>query len=143
MASAGIGAVRLVDKSGDALDDDSGKLNVNATLVAGATIDIGDVDIFLDGGTAILGGAGAVAAGVLRVTLASDDPAVVDLAAMEVLLGTISTNVGGSATTLATWQPAIGFYTSAINDNTSGLSGCIETFGTAHDTSSRYCCICY
>lgn len=37
----------------------------------------------------LVGGAGAVAAGVQRVTLASDDPAVVDLAAIEVLLGTI------------------------------------------------------
>jgi hypothetical protein len=73
MANASVGAIRLIDASGDPLDDDSGKLNVNATLVAGATIDIGDVDMFLDGGTAVLGGAGAVAAGVLRVTLASDD----------------------------------------------------------------------
>jgi hypothetical protein len=40
-------------------------------------------------GTDTVGGAGAVAAGVQRVTLASDDPAVVDLAAIEVLLGTI------------------------------------------------------
>ena len=37
--------VRLVDSSGDSLDDGSGKLNVNATLVAGATIDIGDVEV--------------------------------------------------------------------------------------------------
>lgn len=36
--------------------------------------------------TDALGGAGAVAAGVQRVTLANDDPAVVDLAAIEVLL---------------------------------------------------------
>jgi hypothetical protein len=36
-------------------------------------------------GTDIVGGAGAVAAGVQRVTLASDDPAVTDLAALEVL----------------------------------------------------------
>ena len=37
-------------------------------------------------GTDFVGGAGAVAAGVQRVTLASDDPAVTDLAAIEVLL---------------------------------------------------------
>ena len=37
--------IQIVDASGDACDDDSGKLNVNATLVAGATIDIGDVEI--------------------------------------------------------------------------------------------------
>ena len=37
--------IQIVDASGDACDDDAGKLNVNATLVAGATIDIGDVEI--------------------------------------------------------------------------------------------------
>jgi len=37
--------VQIVDASGDSCDDDSGKLNVNATLVAGSTIDIGDVEI--------------------------------------------------------------------------------------------------
>ena len=53
--------------------DDSDYCNVNLNLA----------------GTDVTGGAGAVAAGTPRVTLASDDPAVVDLAAMEVLLGTI------------------------------------------------------
>ena len=37
--------IQIVDASGDPCDDDSGKLNVNATLVAGATINIGDVEI--------------------------------------------------------------------------------------------------
>ena len=45
MAEGGIHPVRLYDGDGDALDDGSGKLNVNATLVAGASIDIGDVEI--------------------------------------------------------------------------------------------------
>ena len=49
---------------------DGNYLNVNANIA----------------GTDFVGGAGAVAAGVQRVTLASDDPAVTDLAAMEVLL---------------------------------------------------------
>ena len=37
--------VQLIDADGDKLDDGAGKLNVNATLVAGAAIDIGDVEI--------------------------------------------------------------------------------------------------
>jgi hypothetical protein len=45
MARVGVSAVRLIDSDGDAIDDGSGKLNVNATLVAGASIDIGDVEI--------------------------------------------------------------------------------------------------
>ena len=49
---------------------DGNYLNVNANIA----------------GTDFVGGAGAVASGVQRVTLASDDPAVTDLAAIEVLL---------------------------------------------------------
>ena len=37
MASASVGAVRLIDQSGDPLDDDSGKLNVNATIGTGSS----------------------------------------------------------------------------------------------------------
>jgi len=45
MANVGVSAIKLIDSDGDALDDGSGKLNVNATLVAGDSIDIGDVEI--------------------------------------------------------------------------------------------------
>ena len=45
MANVGVSAIKLIDSDGDALDDGAGKLNVNATLVAGATINIGDVEI--------------------------------------------------------------------------------------------------
>ena len=37
--------IQIVDASGDACDDDSGKLNVNATLVGDLDLDIGDVEI--------------------------------------------------------------------------------------------------
>ena len=58
-------AVELLDNSVD-----GNYLNVNNNIA----------------GTDIVGGAGAVAGGVQRVTLASDDPAVTDLAAIEALL---------------------------------------------------------
>ena len=45
MANVGVSSIKLIDSDGDALDDGAGKLNVNATLVAGASIDIGDVEI--------------------------------------------------------------------------------------------------
>lgn len=48
----------------------------------------------------ILGGAGAVAAGVQRVTLASDDPAVADLAAIEVLLTGIDADTDAIKTSI-------------------------------------------
>jgi hypothetical protein len=37
MGSIGVSAVRLIDGSGDPLDDDSGKLNVNATIGVGSS----------------------------------------------------------------------------------------------------------
>ena len=58
-------AVELLDNAVD-----GNYLNVNANIA----------------GTDFVGGAGSVGGGVQRVTLASDDPAVVDLAAIEVLL---------------------------------------------------------
>jgi len=70
-------AVELLDNAVD-----GNYLNVNANIA----------------GTDIVGGAGAVASGVQRVTLASDDPAVTDLAAIEVLLTAAITAVDGGST---------------------------------------------
>ena len=83
MANVGVSAVKIIDNDSDVVSVTSNRLDVNATLVAGATIDIGDVDMFLDGGTAILGGAGDIESGVLRVTIAADD----------ILVGSIATAI--------------------------------------------------
>tara|TARA_R110000824_G_scaffold79538_3_gene200314 strand:+ start:1294 stop:1695 length:402 start_codon:yes stop_codon:yes gene_type:complete len=45
MASAGTGAVRIIDDDNDVVTVTNNKLDVNATLIAGAAIDIGDVEI--------------------------------------------------------------------------------------------------
>ena len=45
MASVGTGAVRIIDDDNDVVSVTNNKLDVNATLVAGASIDIGDVEI--------------------------------------------------------------------------------------------------
>jgi uncharacterized membrane protein YgdD (TMEM256/DUF423 family) len=107
MASVGTGAVRIIDNDNDVVSVTNNKLDVNATLVAGATIDIGDVDMFLDGGTAILGGAGAVASGVLRVTLASDDPAVTVLNASLLKITGIDSDTNAIKTALEIIDNAI------------------------------------
>ena len=81
-----------------------------------ATDDVGGVqyqriklDLGTDGAAApALAGAGAVATGVQRMTLASDDPAVVDLAAMEALLITIDTDTGAMVTDLAAIEVLLG-----------------------------------
>ena len=45
MANAGTGAVRIIDNDNDVVTVTNNKLDVNATLVAGAAIDIGDVEV--------------------------------------------------------------------------------------------------
>ena len=61
----------LVDVDGDPINVTGTALDIN--IVSDARSGSSDVDIHLDGGVPLLGNAGAVAAGVLRVTLASDD----------------------------------------------------------------------
>jgi hypothetical protein len=92
--------------------------NIDITEGSGkivATDDVGGVqyqriklDLGTDGAAApALAGAGAVATGVQRVTLASDDPAVVDLAAIEVLLGTIDADTGAIKTAVELLDNAV------------------------------------
>ena len=45
MANAGTGAVKIIDNDNDVVTVTNNKLDVNATLVAGASIDIGDVEV--------------------------------------------------------------------------------------------------
>ena len=71
MAKVSGGAIRLIDKDGDPLDDGNGRLNINATLEA-ASVNVGDVDIRVGGGAASAN-TGTVDAQTLRVTIANDD----------------------------------------------------------------------
>jgi len=70
--------LKIADDDGNVADVTSNRLDVNAYLSATPTIDIGDVSLLL-GGTAASVNAGAVGAQTLRVTLASNDPAVTAL----------------------------------------------------------------
>jgi len=76
---------------------DGNYLNVNANIA----------------GTDIVGGAGAVAAGVQRVTLASDDPAVAKL-------GTIDTDTGNMATSLGNLDNSVDGNYLNVNLNAAG-----------------------
>ena len=101
MANIGVSSIKLIDSDGDALDDGSGKLNVNATLVAGAAIDIGDVEI--KGHAAIADGSNT-AVGTSAEYLYGDDTSVackhVDIMAAIANTGIIY--VGGSGVTANT-----------------------------------------
>ena len=73
MASASIGAVRLVDKSGDPLDDDAGRLKI---FLEAADLNIGNVDVVsVPAPLSVVGGGTEDAA--LRVTLANNSTGVI------------------------------------------------------------------
>ena len=113
--------VELTGPSGYKADVTSGnRLKVEADLSVIGDVNIGNVDVHLDGGVPLLGNAGAVAAGVLRVTLASDDPAVVDLAAMEVLLGTIDSDTDAIKTAVQLLDNAVDGSYLNVNMNLAG-----------------------
>jgi len=105
--------------------------NVAVTAGVGTAIaadDVGSVffqkiklDLGTDGASApALAGAGAVATGVQRVTLASDDPAITDLAAIEVLLGTMDTDTGNMVTALQLLDNAVDGNYLNVNLNVAG-----------------------
>ena len=98
MASVGVSAIKLIDSDGDALDDGAGKLNVNATLVAGATIDIGDVEIL--GHSTIASGENDTVGTSAEVLTTSTACKHVDIMAAVANTGIIY--VGGSGVTTAT-----------------------------------------
>lgn len=82
-----IGAVATpTDTSVDANDGGAVAMSLDRRLHVDADLHIA--------GTNITGGAGAVAAGTPRVTLASDDPAVALLGTIDTDTGSISTNMG-------------------------------------------------
>lgn len=73
--------VQIVGEDGYAVKVNSaGALEVDATLTPSGTQDVNLTQV---GGAAVTAGAGAVAAGTLRATLASNDPAVVALQIMD------------------------------------------------------------
>ena len=77
MAEVSGGAIRLIDRDGDPLDDGNGKLNINATLEA-ASVNIGDVDILTVPAPLNLTGGGTESS-ALRVTLANDSTGVLSI----------------------------------------------------------------
>ena len=99
MANMGVSSMKLIDSDGDPLDDGSGKLNVNATLVAGATIDIGDVEI-LGHSTIGHGNNTAVSDSTAEVLTTSTACKHIDIMAAIANTGIIY--VGGSGVTAAT-----------------------------------------
>jgi hypothetical protein len=74
MAKVSGGAIRLIDKDGDPLDDGNGRLNINATLEA-ASVNVGDVDILSVPAPLNVTGGGTESS-ALRVTLANDSTGV-------------------------------------------------------------------
>jgi hypothetical protein len=98
MANIGTSAVRIIDSDGDVVTVTSNKLDVNATLVAGATIDIGDVEI--TGHATIASGENDTVGTSAEVLTSSTACKHVDIMATVANTGIIY--VGGSGVTSAT-----------------------------------------
>ena len=92
--------VQIVDASGAACDDDSGKLNVNATLVAGAAIDIGDVEIL--GHSTIGHGSNTAVSDTTAERIDSNTLACKHMDIMAAIANTGKIYVGASGVTAAT-----------------------------------------
>jgi len=78
----------------------------------------GDVNLTEIAGNAVTSGAGAVAAGTLRTTLASDDPAVVSLAAL--VADTDTVNVGQDSSVMFLGSTSVTPKFAAISASSSG-----------------------
>ena len=107
----------LVDVDGDAVGVTGTALDVNIAS-GSASIDIGDVDLFLDGGTALVGGNGAATSGTLRVTIASDTTGVLsidDNGGSITIDGTVTANAGSG--TLAVSNAGLTELAAAINSS--------------------------
>jgi len=98
MASVGTSAVKIIDNDGDVVTVTSNKLDVNATLVAGAAIDIGDVEIL--GHSTIASGENDTVGTSAEVLTSSTACKHVDIMATVANTGIIY--VGGSGVTAAT-----------------------------------------
>ena len=77
MSSTTTPRVQLIDRDGDPMDS-GGALKVQL-VDSTDNIDIGNVDLMLDGGVPLVGGNGAVNSGTLRVTIASDTTGVLSV----------------------------------------------------------------
>lgn len=79
MANASVGAVRILDQSGDNVADDStGALKVKLTGSDTINANIGDIDVEFDGTAASVNN-GTADAGTLRVTVASNSTGVISV----------------------------------------------------------------
>ena len=98
MANVGVSAVKIIDNDNDVVTVTSNRLDVNATLVAGATIDIGDVEIL--GHSTIASGQNDTVGTSAEVLTSSTACKHVDIMAAVANTGIIY--VGGSGVTTAT-----------------------------------------
>ena len=126
MAKVSGGAIRLIDKDGDPLDDGNGRLNINATLEA-ASVNVGDVDIRA-GGSAVNTGNGTVSLGTLRVTIAEDTTGVLSV---DDNGSTLSIDDGGGTITVD------GTVLDTISVNTLTMTGATKLEDSAHSSGDR------
>ena len=144
MSSVGSKGVIIQDAlGGDAATVTGSALDVNIASGAG-NIDIGDVSLLLDG-TAAHYGAGNVADGgrTLRVTLASDDPAVVKLGTIDTDTNNIATSVGSVAGAIGTHDNGAGSYGMHMMGQSNIVDGSQFPIVTHEGDSTKIACSMY
>ena len=128
MAEVSGGAIRLIDRDGDPLDDGNGKLNINATLEA-ASVNIGDVDILTVPAPLNLTGGGTESS-ALRVTLANDSTGVLSI-----------DDNGGSltidGTVVANLSPTDNLVLDTISSNTGVLGSFLQSEDAVHSSGDK------
>ena len=137
--------VKISDDSGNTVGVDTSSNALNVKLVESIdNIDIGDVSLLL-GGTAADHGAGAVGDpnNTLRVTLASDDPAVVKLGTIDTDTNNIATSVGSVAGAIGTHDNGAGSYGMHIMGQSRILDGNALPLVSHEGDSTKIACSMY
>lgn len=133
MANIGVSAIKLIDSDGDALDNGDGKLKV--VLSASDNIEIGNVDIKLNG-TGVSAGSDTMDNGTIRVALATDDTQFGAIGAGADVDGNIHGQlryIGESTIQAAGNLVSIDSDTSTIAGDTTELAGYFMQSGTGYN----------
>jgi|3_EtaG_2_1085321.scaffolds.fasta_scaffold15829_2 hypothetical protein len=140
MAEGGIHPVRLYDSDGDPLDDGSGRLNVNAVLSASDNIEIGNVDIKLNG-TGVSAGSDPMDNGTIRVALATNDTQFGEIGDDPAVDGNIHEQlryIGGAANSSASTLGTIDGDTSNMANHLNVIKLAVYTDNADWDGSSKH-----
>jgi len=130
MANTGTSAVRIIDSDNEVVTVTGGRLDVNAVLSASDNIEIGNVDIKLNG-TGVSADEGNADAGTLRVTIADDDNHWGTVGAVSASDGTAHAQLRYIGDVTANQQTIFSTISSNTSFTTDLLGYALKTLGTS------------